>query len=398
MGWSHRCVTIGSKEDLTAMKSKKILSVLLIAFVMGALFLAAFFAASALPVQDLAEYWAAAHLVTRNPYSLQLTTDFERSLGFSSATLPMVIRNPPWAILFILPLGVLSYKTAFASWAVFSVTVLVGCARAMWSLYRPSSSLDQVLLPLFFGPTLVMLMLGQWTILVLLGIVLFLTLEERARDWFAGASLLLVFGKPHVIFLFILAVLFWSVHSKRLAIVLSGLLSLAASSLAILAINPQIFAQYFKSVGQFVGDPTPCPNLGGLLYVASGHHSLALLPQLIGTVWLMFYWRKYRGEWDWNTHGMMVLVVSVACSYYSYPYDEVLILPALMSAYARGNRRIFWMGFIGTNLGYAAYMSGFAGRFGFGPMFLSWTASAWLVTCFLSKGPSFGFKRQPVSG
>jgi hypothetical protein len=243
-----------------------------------------------------------------------------------------------------------------------------------------------------------MLMLGQWTILVLLGIVLFLTLEERARDWFAGASLLLVFGKPHVIFLFILAVLFWSVHSKRLAIVLSGLLSLAASSLAILAINPQIFAQYFKSVGQFVGDPTPCPNLGGLLYVASGHHSLALLPQLIGTVWLMFYWRKYRGEWDWNTHGMMVLVVSVACSYYSYPYDEVLILPALMSAYARGNRRIFWMGFIGTNLGYAAYMSGFAGRFGFGPMFLSWTASAWLVTCFLSKGPSFGFKRQPVSG
>ena len=67
---------------------RRILPLLLIVLMLGALFVAAFAAASALPVQDLAQYWAAAHLVTKNPYSLELTTNFERSAGvFSSGRL-----------------------------------------------------------------------------------------------------------------------------------------------------------------------------------------------------------------------------------------------------------------------------------------------------------------------
>jgi hypothetical protein len=121
-----------------------------------------------------------------------------------------------------------------------------------------------------------------------------------------------------------------------------------------------------------------------MLYAFSGKHILVFLPPLLGLCWLAFYWRQHRSHWDWKTHGMRVLLVSVACSYYSFPFDEVVVLPALVAAFARGNRRVFLVLFAVTNLGYAAYISGLAGRFGFGYMFLWWTASAWLATYVIS--------------
>ena len=365
---------------------RRILPLLLIALMLGALFVAALAAASALPVQDLAQYWAAAHLVTRNPYSFELTTNFERSAGvLSAAAIPLVIKNPPWAFLFIFPLALLSYKVAFAIWAVMSIIVVAGCARVVWGFYTPTPSLAPAFLSLLFGPTVVLLMLGQFTVLVLLGITFFLVMVERRRDWLAGLALLPVLGKPHVAFLFLLAILLWVIYARRWVILLSGALALIAASVIALAINPQIFTQFIGRTTLVVHETESYPNLGGAIYVASGFHIMALLPQLFGAVWLIVYWRNHRSTWRWKTDGMIVLLVSVATSYYSYPYDEILMLPALIGAFASGSRRIFLVGFMVTNMGYALYISNFAGYFSFGYMFLWWTATVWLITFALSR-------------
>jgi hypothetical protein len=365
------------------MRFQRTLSALLILFVIGVLFIAALMAASALPVQDLAQYWAAAHLVTRNPYSLPLTTAFEKAAGISSSVPPLITKIPPWAIMLVLPLGLMGYKTTFAVWAVMSIIVVAGCAHAAWRLSGAPPSIAPAVLCLLFGPTVVLLMLGQLTVLVLLGVTLFLFLAERRRDWLAGAALLLVLGKPHVVLLFLLALVFWTIQHKRWSIILSGGLSLAAASTVAVALNPHIFAQFVERSTLVVHETDPYPNLGGILYLVSGQHMLALLPQVIGVIWLVFYWRKHRADWDWKTHGMTVLIVSVVCSYYSYPYDEVLALPALLLAYASGNRRIFLGGFVAVNLGYVIYLSSVVR--GLSYMFLGWTASGWLVTYILSR-------------
>src|SRR5215469_11944942 len=188
------------------MRLKNILELLLIALSCSALFFAALQASGALPVQDLAQYWSAAHLVRSNPYSFQAVADLERASGISSVSPPLVIKNPPWAILFVLPLRYFGYRVSFALWDVFSVLAIAGCSRAIWRMFAPADSMASILLPLLFGPTIVLLLLGQWTILVLIGITLFVVLAERGRDWLAGASLLLVAGKPHVALLFLIAV------------------------------------------------------------------------------------------------------------------------------------------------------------------------------------------------
>jgi hypothetical protein len=363
------------------MRFQRILSLLLIAFAVGLLFLAAFIASSALRVQDLAQYWAGAHLIRQNPYSETLVTDFERSFGYSMNSRAMVMRNPPSALALVLPLRYMNYNLAFAFWTLLSVLIVAGCARASSSL---SGNLESSLAPAFlcflYGPTVALMLVGQIAVLVLLGVTLFLVMVERKRDWLAGAFLSLTFVKPHVVLLLLIAITLWTIRTRRWAVFLSLGLSLAATSGIALLLNPHIFIQYIAFAREFAGETTPYPNIGGLLYVISGSRDLAFLPQIAGLVWLGFYWRKHRASWDWKSHGMMVLLVSVACSYYSFPFDQIVVLPALMAAYANGSRRIFLGAFIAANLGFAFYISNLAGRFGFGYMFLWWTGSGWLIT------------------
>ncbi|MGA9586415.1 MAG: glycosyltransferase family 87 protein [Terracidiphilus sp.] len=372
------------------MSFQKILSFLLILFAGGMLFAAGFIASSALRVQDLAQYWAGAHLIRENPYSETLVTDFERSFGYSLQAPAMVMRNPPSALALILPFRYMSYNIAFAFWMLVSVIVVASCARVSSSLSGNSEPLAPAFLCLLYGPTVALLMVGQITVLVLLGVTLFLVLSERKRDWLAGAFLSLTFVKPHVILLFLIAILLWSIKAKRWAILLSFGLSLAVTSVFVLILNPHIFLQYIAFARQFAGETTPYPNVGGMLYVVSGYRGLAFFPQVAGLVWLALYWRRHRSNWDWKAHGMVVLLVSVACSYYSFPFDQIVVLPALMAAFANGNRRIFLGAFVVTNLGYALYISNISGRFGFGYMFLWWTASAWLVTYLICLNSRWG--------
>jgi Glycosyltransferase family 87 len=361
-------------------RSERVQTVLSIAFAIAVLFAGALMAGHTLKRLDFNGFWIAAHLFSKNPYSFELTAKLS---GVANA---MPIKNPPWAILLILPLVIFHYyEVAFAFWAVISIVVVAGCARVTWSLSKSEESLAPALLSLLFGPTVVLLMLGQVTILVLLGVVLFVVLARQQRYWLAGACLLLISVKPHIAFLFLIAVVLWTVHAKRWAIFLAGGIALVVSSGISFAINPAIFAQYVERVRVVTHEEESYQNLGGMLYSVSGHHVLALVPQVIGVVWVVIYWWKHRDDWDWPSHGLLVLLVSCTCSYYSRPYDEILAIPALVMAFARGNRWIFLAGFIATNLGYALYLSNIAGRMGFDYMFLWWTASGWLLTYILSQ-------------
>lgn len=366
---------------------KWFLAVVLILSSCGILFCALLMAASALPAQDFSNFWAAAQLISKNPYSHQLVAELEKSHGMSVTAPWLVIKNPPWAILFVLPFSFFPYPVALALWNTFTIIALVVCSRVIWNMFTHEQSLAPLLLPLLFGPTVVLVILGQWTILVLVGVTVFLSMIEQKRDWLAGAALMLVLGKFHIALLFLLAVAFWTFYGKRWAVLFSGVITTGVASLITLALNPHIFAQFLEHDLQATHQTSPIPNLGGILYEAFRVPLLALLPQIIGLLWVIFYWFSKRDEWDWKSHGMLVLVSSIACSYYSYPYDQLIALPALVAAFLTGNRRLFVLLFVAANIGYMLYIFQVAGRFGFNYMFLSWTPAAWLIT-YVASQPS----------
>lgn len=338
------------------------------------------------PVQDMVQFWAAARLIEQNPYSLPLVWKMERSVGTRlPADDAYIVRNPPWSLLFFLPLRPLSYPAAYGAWTVLSIILILGCGRALWRFYAPRDSLLPAFLCLLFGPTFFLLDLGQSTVLVLLGITMFLLALQRENDWLAGSALVLVSIKPHIALLFLLAVALWAAWHRRWKIFAAGSLALLVSTGIVVLINPHIFGQYLQFVRVFTNERAPYPNLGGLLYLASGWRRLALLPEAAGLVWLGFYWWFRRDSWDWKTDGSIVLLVSLACSYYSYGYDEIIALPALLAAAACGNRRILLAGLVLTNVAFAMHLTRTAERMGLGYMFMGWTACAWLLTYLLSQ-------------
>src|SRR3569833_4553085 len=138
-----------------------------------------------LPVQDLAQYWAAAHLLPTNPYSPDLTRRFEQSAGIYST--PLITKMPPWAIVTFLPLGLFGYHVSFGLWTVASVVVIGWSTYAVGRRAYPGTSVAPAILPFVFGPTFVLLMLGQYTVFVLLGAALFCILIRAKQEWLAGA-------------------------------------------------------------------------------------------------------------------------------------------------------------------------------------------------------------------
>jgi len=356
----------------------RILFPLVLIFAGGAIFFAAMICSYTLPVQDLAQYWAAAHLLPTNPYSLDLTSHFEQSAGIYAT--PLITKMPPWAIVTFLPLGLFGYHVSFGLWSVASIVVIGWCTFAVGRRVCQGTSIAPAILPFTFGPTFVLLMLGQYTVFVLFGAVLFSVFMHRKQEWLAGASLLFVVGKPHIAFLFLIAIACWIVYRRRWTILLSAFITLAGACILAVLINHHVFQQFRERSLLVVHESESYPNLGGILYSTFGLHSLALLPQALGVLWVLYYWTKNKSIWNWEYHGPVVLLVSVTSSYYSYPYDQILCLPALVVAFARGNRAAFLLGFVVTDLGYLAYISNVAGRFGYGYMFLWWTALGWLAT------------------
>ena len=364
-------------------RSDKILLPVVLTVAGCTIFFAAVMCSYALPVQDLAQYWAAAHLLPQNPYSMDLTRGFEQAAGIYST--PLITKMPPWAIITFLPLALFGYHISFALWACISVVIVAWCTYAIGRRAYSTPSLAPAILPFIFGPTFVLLMLGQYTVLVLFGAVLFCVLIRENRSWLAGISLLFVLGKPHIAFLFLITIALWIVHRRRWRLLASAFSTLVFACFLALLINHQVFQQFRERSLLVIHETESYPNIGGILYSISGNHSIALLPQVLGLTWVFYYWSKNRVDWNWEYHGMIVLLVSVTCSYYSYPYDEILALPALVVAFANGNRRAFILAFALTDLGFLLYISNVAGHFGYGYMFLWWTALGWLATFLLSK-------------
>lgn len=346
--------------------SKSILPLVLIGAAILLTFFTARTAAIVKPTRDIQSFWAAAKQVKQNPYGAGM-------------------RNPPWAIPFVLPLGFFEYPTAFGVWTVTTLILIAGCGRVLWGVFATVPSLLPAVLTLVFGPTFCLLLMGQLDALTLAGLTLFLWAIRQNRHFLAGTSLLLVSIKPHIVLLFLFAVVLWAVRTRGWTVLAGAGLAVTVSTILVVLINHNVLSQYLQCVRSFTSYKDTDPNISGLIYEFSGRRSLALIPEIVGIVWLGFYFWRRRDDWDWNREGLLCILVSVLCSYYSFPYDEVVVLPAVLLCAATGIRTRLFVLFALINFGYYLYLSNTAGGWGFGSLFLSWTGTAWLIAYLVSR-------------
>jgi hypothetical protein len=306
---------------------------------------------TALPLHDFVEYWAAGRLNAHgeNPYDPERVHELERQAGRTSEGILMW--NPPWTLPLVMPLGLLECRTAHLFWLTLQLAVLAWCADALWRLYGGPARQRGLawLLAFTFLPTLFSLTAGQVAPLVLLGAVLFLVLVRQGRDTAAGAATILLAIKPHLSYLFWIALLLWIVYRRRWRVLGGGVLAAGAALAVALLCNPAVLGQYWHTLVSHPPAQYRSPTLGTVLRLLLGEERFRLqfLAMLPGLAWFVTSWLRHRQDDDWSMRLPPLLLASLlSAPYGAWPFDLVLLLVPIMQtavAVLRDGRRPTWM-------------------------------------------------------
>jgi hypothetical protein len=281
--------------------------------------------------RDFVVYWATGRqlLLHANPYDPVAMGQIEHAAGLAVKG-TYYMRNPPWALPLTLPLGLFSARAASLPWSLLMLAILIVSVRMLWTMFgRPGNRLD--LLGYIFPPALVCVMQGQTSLVVLLGLVLFLRLH-RTRPFWAGAALWLCTLKPHLFLLFGAVLLVWIVFSRSYRILYGAAAAMAASWIATLCIDPSAWSQYrhWMHTSGIANEPIPCLSVVLRNLIDPAATWLALLPSLLGIVWAaVWFWRR-RHTWDWLDQGGLLMLVSLLIAPYCWVWDQCLAIPALL--------------------------------------------------------------------
>jgi hypothetical protein len=303
------------------------------------------------PPDDFVEYYAAGRLNAQghNPYDPEQLLPIEQKAGRDTDE-AIMMWNPPWTLSVAMPFGLLESRVAQLLWMACGFGFIVFGADLLWRLY--GAPIDQRwvawLLAFTYLPTFFVLHAGQIGAWVFLGVVLFLYFQARGWSLLAGAATVLLAIKPHLLYLFWVALLVWGLrHDWRLLV--GGLLAGALATLAPLACNPDVLQQYWNEMTQRPPAQWKSPTLGALLRMiemeldaaqssgtGAARFSLQFLPGLLGFGWLLWHARKEAGRtWEWRQQMPLLLLISfVTASYGAWPFDLIILFPAVIHAAA----------------------------------------------------------------
>jgi hypothetical protein len=262
---------------------------------------------------------------------------------------------PPWYTLSTFYLGFLPPKVAANAWLLLNIAMLVTAIGLLTSGWKPLWRILAILAGLLFVPALGLLVVGQYSMPVLLGAALFYYAARREDASLTALGLLLMTFKPHIgIFLFPAGFL-WLVFAKtpfaRRALWMTIFGGLFLATLGFLA-DPAWPRTYLQALTGYRAIPgvsscEKCASLSVLLVrLVSGHSnmlqgagvSLVLALGLGG--WLVWRRRALFAE----PASLMALsaTVTLLIDPYLLNYDYILLLIPL--AMLAGKRRALWLG------------------------------------------------------
>lgn len=280
--------------------------------------------------KDYISYWSAGQLLAKhgNPYSASQVLLTERSQGYAPSQ-PLIMRNPPTSLFLTVPLGWVTPRIGLLFW----MAATLGCIA--WTLDALGVAAQDRMLAYFFAPVIACFVVGQSSAFLLLGLALFLHFQDSV-PLAAAAGLLLMATKPHL-FLTLWPILFIDcLYRRRYLLMAGGAAAISGAALLIMWIDPQVWSQYLSMLrtagigAEFI--PTPA---GLLRYLAApGIVWLQFLPVCASIAWGIWFYLLNRSSWNWQQHGMPLLLVSVLASPYAWTTDEIVLLPAMMAALA----------------------------------------------------------------
>jgi hypothetical protein len=293
-----------------------------------------FYAEEAAVKVDFVTYWSSAKLLAShlNPYDSQRIAQMQAEYG-SRPPVPFIMRNPPWVLPLIAPLGYLGIKSAYLCSLIFEILLSLISIHLLRRLYGIRKT---PWIGYFFFALLICVLCGQSTIFVLFGCAVYL-FAGRNRPLLGGSALALMTVKPHLVLFFwpILLVESWRKKDLR-PLAVCGVLFLSAVAIAV-SLDHHVFAHYLAAMQAQKIDTQLLPNFssGMRMLLAPKLIWLQTIPILCGLVWAgSFYWNR-RDRWSWPEYLPLLIAVSTLLSPYSWTYDQTMFLPLILQGSVR---------------------------------------------------------------
>jgi hypothetical protein len=282
--------------------------------------------------RDFVVFWATGQQLAHhaNPYDAAAMMQIEHSAGLNPGYGALFMRNPPWALPLVLPLGFVGLRVGALLWSLVLLACLVASGWLLWLMHgRPASRIHW--LTISFAPALICLFIGQTAIFALLGLTLFLYLY-RERPWMAGLALWLCALKPHLFLPFGVVLLAWIAVSKSYKILAGAAMALAATSALAFWIDPAAWLDYLRMMRApgIAKEFVPCLSVAMRLWLSPLSTWLQYLPVALACVWALAYYWPRRQSWDWTKNGSLLMLVSVLTAPYCWLYDQGVVIPALL--------------------------------------------------------------------
>jgi hypothetical protein len=244
----------------------------------------------------------------------------------------MIMLNPPWTLPFAALLGFLPFQIAHYAWLVVSLSLEAVSSIALWRYFGGEKRYQWIALALLatFLPAGTAEHMGQITPLILVGLTAFLFSLRYHRYWLAGACLLVLGLKPNLLYLVILAIILWTIRSRKWSLILSAVFVYAIAVSVAIIFDHNVLGYFHGTVHAAVD--TSC-GVGGVLRSIFGVQQvwLQFLPTPIGVAWFALYWKHHCRQWQWEEHLPLVLLVSIGTSPYFWAHDFILAIPAFIA-------------------------------------------------------------------
>lgn len=206
---------------------------------------------------------------------------------------------PFYSLYFSWPLSLLSYPWARAIWMSLLQFMLLAVTGLSIHLagWRPNVWLVGVTLlwGVLFYPGARALILGQFSVLVGLALLLALWSIEQRRDVWAGVLLAVTTIKPQMVILLLVFLLVWAIIQRRWRLIggfFTSMLFLVISSMLLVPTWPLDFVQNAIAYAKFIQFGTPLENLLHYFLPANLATPATIILSIILFVGLLPGWRQ----------------------------------------------------------------------------------------------------------
>ena len=301
--------------------------------------------------RDYLQYWAAGRLNLRgeNPYDPALVLAEEQIVVPERKT-PLMMWNPPPALALYMPLAVLPIGWGNLIWICLQLYTVILATKLLWRVYAPAH--PQWLLPIVAASwvwTWWLMLYGQNTGFILLGLSGYLYFMKKEKPFAAGACAAVTALKPHLLAVFGVLLIVDAISRRGRAAIASGVAVIFVALVIALVTNPAVLAQYLESARNPVGTIPlsayilPAPAYWLRMWIAPEQFWIQFVPCAVACAAFLAY-RLWKAEtWDWARMLPLVVAVSVLTTPYSgWIFDLSVLLVPIAWATAESSALSSW--------------------------------------------------------